>query len=88
MSKVKLIISDNLSKNNSSKTIYCSNSRWSINSARLEGYKFGDVIVRCKLDNSFQEWLHMHLGFRIDRIIYEGKSLWESDTVEDELDEL
>lgn len=86
MGKVKLIISDDLSKNNSSNTIYFSNSRWSTNSAKLEGYEFGDAIVRCKLDDSFQKWLHMHLGVRIDRIIYEGKSLLESNTVENELD--
>lgn len=84
MNKVKLIISDDLSKNNSSNTIYFSNSRWSTNSAKLEGYEFGDVIVRCKLDDSFQKWLHMHLGFRIDRIIYEGKSLLGCDTVKDD----
>lgn len=84
MGKVKLIISDDLSKNNSSNTIYCSNSKWSINSDRLEGYEFGDVIVRCKLDDSFQKWLHMHLGFRIDRIIYEGTNPWEGNTVKND----
>ncbi len=75
MSKIKLIISDNTSKCDSSNTIYFSNSRWITNSDRLEGYEFGDVIVRCELDDSLQKWLHMHLGNRIDRIIYEGKSL-------------
>tara|TARA_Y100000289_G_C3850649_1_gene113340 strand:+ start:16 stop:276 length:261 start_codon:yes stop_codon:yes gene_type:complete len=86
MGKVKLIISDDLSKNNSSNTIYFSNSRWNTNSAKLEGCEFGDVIVRCKIDDSFQKWLLMHLGIRIDRIVYEGRNPWESDTVRDELD--
>jgi len=49
-----------------------SNRQWSVCSEKLEGFKFGDVIVKCLLDDGLRDWLHMHLGIRIDRIIYEA----------------
>jgi len=30
------------------------------------------VIVECNPNKSLRDWLHMHLGIRIDRIIYTG----------------
>ena len=47
-----------------------SNKQWSLNPAKLEGYEFGDVLVNCRLDDGLREWLHMHIGIRIERIIY------------------
>ena len=49
-----------------------SNQQWAVYSEKLEGFKFGDVIVKCRLDDGLRDWLHMHIGIRIDRIIYEG----------------
>lgn len=47
-----------------------SNKQWSIDSSRLEGFEFGDVIVKCNPDDGLRKWLHMHIGIRIERIIY------------------
>ena len=47
-----------------------SNKQWSSNSSKLEGFEFGDVIVECNLDDGLRKWLHMHIGIRIERIIY------------------
>ena len=47
-----------------------SNSQWLADPAKLEGYQFNDVIVKCSLDESLRKWLHMHIGVRVDRIIY------------------
>jgi hypothetical protein len=47
-----------------------SNKRWSTTPEKLEGFEFGDVIVKCRLDDGLRDWLHMHIGIRVDRIIY------------------
>ena len=47
-----------------------SNKQWSLNPSALEGSKFGDVIINCNPDEGLRKWLHMHLGIRIERIIY------------------
>lgn len=50
-----------------------SNRQWVNNPHMLEGFEFGDVIVKCRLNDGLRDWLHMHLGIRMDRIIYEGQ---------------
>ncbi len=47
-----------------------SNKQWLSNPAALEGCEFGDVIIKCTPDEELRKWLHMHLGIRIERIIY------------------
>jgi hypothetical protein len=47
-----------------------SNSQWVSNPTKLEGYVFSDVIVKCIPEEGLRRWLHMHIGIRIDRIIY------------------
>ena len=49
-----------------------SNRQWANNPQKLEGYGFGDVIVKHRPDDGLRDWLHMHLGIRVDRIIYEA----------------
>lgn len=49
-----------------------SNKQWLVKPSKLEGYEFSDVIVRCRLEDTLRDWLHMHIGIRIDRIIYEN----------------
>lgn len=70
--KTKLIITNEANYHAKPKkgVLRFSNKQWSVNSARLEGYQFGDVIVNCALDDGLREWLHMHLGIRVERIIY------------------
>lgn len=70
--KVKCIITNqkdysNLKEEN---ILRFSNAQWVANPKRLEGYEFSDVIVKCNLYPDLRDWLHMHLGFRVDRIIY------------------
>jgi len=50
--------------------IRVSNKQWELNPSRLEGFEFGDVIIHCVPAESLREWLHMHIGIRIERIIY------------------
>ncbi len=47
-----------------------SNKQWSNNPSKLEGFEFGDVHVNCLLDEELRGWIHMHVGIRIERIIY------------------
>ena len=47
-----------------------SNRQWSTNPHKLEGFEFGDVIINCIPDEGLRKWLHMHIGIRIERIIY------------------
>lgn len=69
--KLNLIITDKPDASPSKDGIMrFSNHQWSINPSKLEGYEFNDVIVNCRLDDKFREWLHMHIGIRINRIIY------------------
>lgn len=70
--KVKCIITNqkdysNLKEEN---VLRFSNAQWVANPKGLEGYEFSDVIVKCNPNKSLRDWLHMHLGIRIDRIIY------------------
>ena len=47
-----------------------SNQQWSNNPHKLEGFEFGDVIINCVPAEGLRKWLHMHIGIRIERIIY------------------
>ena len=47
-----------------------SNTQWANDPSKLEGYEFSDVYVNCLLNEKLRKWLHMHLGIRIERIIY------------------
>ena len=70
--KYKLVITEQADYSRPEEgVIRCSNSQWLAQPHRLEGYEFGDVIVKCVPESSMARWLHMHLGIRIDRIIYE-----------------
>lgn len=71
--KVKLIITDkNENPRNEKDLVYLSLSQYNQDPTKLEGYKFSDVLVRCILPDQLKHWLHIHLGVRIDRIIYES----------------
>ena len=70
--KTKLIITNDVdySEPEESGILRFSNIQWWIDSSKLEGYEFGDVEVQCVPVDSLREWLHMHLGIRVERIIY------------------
>jgi hypothetical protein len=72
--KVKCIITNQKDYSNlkEESVLRFSNAQWVANPERLEGYEFSDVIVKCNPNKSLRDWLHMHLGIRIDRIIYAG----------------
>ena len=70
--KTTLIITDQTDPIREEGVMKLSNAQWALGPTRLEGHEFGDVIVKCKPADSLRDWLHMHIGFRIDRIIYES----------------
>ena len=72
--KVKCIITNQVdySKLKEENVLRFSNAQWAANPKGLEGYEFGDVIVKCNPTEGLKGWLDMHLGIRIDKIIYTG----------------
>ena len=52
--------------------LHFSNAQWTADPNRLEGCEFDEVIIRCHIIGGLQAWLHMMLGIRIGRIVYEG----------------
>ena len=72
--KVRCIITNQTDCSNSKEenVLRFSNAQWAANPKGLEGYEFSDVIVKCNPTEGLRGWLHMHLGIRIDRIIYTG----------------
>lgn len=73
MSKTTMIITNESDYRKPEEGIFrYSNKQWLANPTKIEGFVFGDVIVRCLLDEGLRDWLHMHLSIRIDRIIYES----------------
>ena len=69
--KTKLIITNESDYSPPEKGILrFSNNQWSNDPSKLEGCEFGDVIINCAPDEELRKWLHMHVGIRIERIIY------------------
>ena len=72
MGRVNLIITNESDYRKPEKGILpFSNQQWRVHPAKLEGYEFDKVIVRCTLDDELRNWLYMHIGFRINEIIYD-----------------
>ena len=49
-------------------------NQWSANPYILEGHEFSDVIIHYTtgIPSDLLDWLHMHLGIRIDSITYKS----------------
>ena len=47
-----------------------SNKQFSANPNRLEGFEFSDVIINCVPEKGLRDLLYMHVGIRVERIIY------------------